>query len=79
VVDEVAIVDALKNKKIRGFATDVYEMEPTLAEGLKELPNVVLTPHIASATEEARNAMSVQVAENLIEFFAGREPKYLVN
>lgn len=78
VVDEVAIVEALKNKKIRGFATDVYEMEPTLADGLKELPNVVLTPHIASATEEARNAMSVQVAENLIEFFAGREPKYVV-
>jgi glyoxylate reductase len=78
VVDEVAIVSALQNKKIRGFATDVYELEPSLAEGLKELPNVVLTPHIASATEEARNAMSVQAAENLIEFFAGREPKYIV-
>ncbi len=79
VVDEVAIVEVLKNKKIRGFATDVYEMEPNLAEGLKELPNVVLTPHIASATEEARNAMSVQAAENLINFFTGREVKYLVN
>jgi len=78
VVEEVAIVEALENKNIRGFATDVYELEPTLADGLKELPNVVLTPHIASATEEARNAMSVQAAENLIEFFAGREPKYKV-
>lgn len=78
VIDEVAIVSALKNKNIRGFATDVFEFEPTLAEGLKELPNVVLTPHIASATEEARGAMSIQSAENLINFFEGREPKYLV-
>jgi glyoxylate reductase len=78
VVDEVVIVSALQDKKIRGFAADVFEFEPNLAEGLKELPNVVLTPHIASATEEARGAMSVQAAENLIEFFAGREPKYRV-
>jgi glyoxylate reductase len=79
VVDEVEIVEVLKNKKIRGFATDVFEMEPNLAEGLKELPNVVLTPHIASATEEARNAMSVQAAENLINFFEGREVKFRVS
>ena len=78
VVDEIAIVEVLKNKKIRGFATDVYELEPTLAEGLKELPNVVLTPHIASATEEARNAMSIQAAENLINFFEGSEVEFKV-
>ena len=78
VVDEVALVEALKDKRIRGAALDVFEFEPKLAEGLKELSNVVLTPHIASATEEARNAMSVQAAENLIEFFAGREPKFKV-
>jgi len=78
VIDEPAIVSALENKMIRGFATDVYEFEPSLAEGLKELPNVVLTPHIASATEEARNAMSVQAAENLINYFAGKEVKYRV-
>ncbi len=73
VVDENAIVLALKNKRIRGFATDVFEFEPTLALGLKELPNVVLTPHIASATEEARGAMSVQAAENIMQFFEGKE------
>lgn len=78
VVDEVALVEALKNKRIRGAAIDVYEFEPKLADGLKELSNIVLTPHIASATEEARNAMSVQAAENLIEFFAGRQPKFKV-
>ncbi len=78
VIDEPAIVSALENKMIRGFATDVYEFEPSLTEGLKELPNVVLTPHIASATEEARNAMSVQAAENLINYFAGKEVKYIV-
>ncbi len=78
VVDEVALVEALKTKRIRGAALDVYEFEPKMAEGLKELSNVTLTPHIASSTEEARNAMSVQAAENLIEFFAGREPKFKV-
>ena len=78
VVDEVALVEALKNKRIRGAAIDVFEFEPKLTEGLKELSNIVLTPHIASATEEARNAMSIQAAENLIEFFAGREPKFKV-
>ncbi len=78
VVDEVALVEALKAKKIRGAAIDVFEFEPQMAEGLKELSNIVITPHIASATEEARNAMSIQAAENLIEFFAGKEPKYKV-
>lgn len=79
VVDEVALVDALKNKRIRGAAIDVYEFEPKLTEGLKDLPNIVLTPHIASATEEARNAMSVQAAENLISFFKTGEVKYKVS
>ncbi len=74
VVDEAALVEALKNGTIRGAALDVFENEPALAPGLAELENVVITPHIASATEEARNAMSRIAAENLIAFFAGETP-----
>ena len=68
VVDESALVAALKNKTIRGAGLDVFEFEPKLAAGLAELPNVVLTPHIASARESARNEMAKVAAENVIEF-----------
>lgn len=73
VVDEKALVEALKEKHIKGAALDVFEDEPALAPGLAELPNVVLTPHIASATEDARGAMSRIAAENLIAHFSGKE------
>lgn len=72
VIDEVALVETLAAGKIRGAGLDVFEFEPKLAEGLKELPNVVLTPHIASATEEARAAMAQIAARNIIEVLAGR-------
>src|SRR3989344_1802295 len=57
VVDEAALVEALKNGVIRGAGLDVFEHEPDLASGLSELENVVLTPHLASATEETRSKM----------------------
>jgi glyoxylate reductase len=79
VLDENALVDALKNGKIRGAGLDVYEFEPKLAKGLAKLPNTVLTPHIASAQTEARDEMSRIVAENIIDFFEGREPRNKVN
>lgn len=72
VIDEIALVEALKNKAIRGAALDVYENEPELAAGLAELENVILTPHIASATEETRAAMSELAAKNIIEVLEGR-------
>ena len=75
VVDEVALVEALKNGTIKGAALDVGENEPKWAEGLTELSNVVLTPHIASATVEARSGMGDLAAENIIEVLNGREPK----
>jgi glyoxylate reductase len=75
VVDEVALVEALKSGTIKGAGLDVGETEPKWAEGLKELDNVVLTPHIASATIEARSAMGELAAENIIEVLNGRPAK----
>ncbi|MBI3304947.1 D-glycerate dehydrogenase [Candidatus Parcubacteria bacterium] len=74
IVDEAALVEALKAGTIRGAALDVYENEPKLATGLAELENVVLTPHTASATEETRSKMAELAATNLIEFLEGRTP-----
>ena len=78
VVDEHALVAALKQGVIRGAALDVYEYEPALAPGLAELDNVVLTPHTASATVETRQAMSELAARNIIEALEGRTPPHLV-
>lgn len=74
VVDENALVKALQNKWIAGAGLDVYEFEPKLAKGLAKLPNVVLTPHIASATEEARHDMAVMSTDNIIAVMEGKNP-----
>lgn len=66
VVDENALVDALKNKVIRGAALDVFEFDPKLARGLSKLSNVVLTPHIASSRESCRNMMAEIAVKNVI-------------
>ncbi len=78
VIDENALVEALKNKVIAGAGIDVYEFEPKLAKGLAKLDNVVLTPHIASARTSARNEMATLAAQNIIDVFEGREPKGIV-
>lgn len=78
VVDEVALVDALRAKIIRGAALDVFENEPALTAGLAELENVVLTPHIASATEETRTKMAEMAALNIIAALEGKIPPNLV-
>ena len=72
VVDEAALVEALRDEKIAGAGLDVYEHEPELAPGLVELDNVVFAPHTASATREARTAMSRLAAENVIAALEGR-------
>lgn len=74
VVDEGALVEVLKNKTIKGAALDVFEDEPRLSEGLSKLDNVILTPHIASATEETRGKMSIMAAENILAVLRGDEP-----
>ncbi|MBI4068298.1 D-glycerate dehydrogenase [Candidatus Kaiserbacteria bacterium] len=78
VIDEAALVTALRNGIIRGAALDVYENEPALADGLAELDNVVLTPHTASATDETRSAMSEIAAKNIIAFLKGETPPNVV-
>ena len=66
VVDEAALVKALKERRIAGAALDVYEFEPRLAPGLAELDNAVLTAHTASATRSSRDGMALKAAENLL-------------
>jgi lactate dehydrogenase-like 2-hydroxyacid dehydrogenase len=79
VVDEVALVQALKNKKIWGAGLDVFEDEPKLATGLADLPNVVIVPHIASATPETRLAMGDIAVGNIIKVLGGQTPDTCIN
>lgn len=74
VVDERALVEALRNRTIAGAALDVFEREPHVEPGLLELDNVVLAPHVGSATHAARRAMAVLVARNVIAALRGEEP-----
>ncbi len=78
VIDESALVEALKGGVIKGAALDVFEDEPALADGLQELDNVVITPHIASATEGTRGKMSEIAAQNIINFLEGKTPENIV-
>jgi lactate dehydrogenase-like 2-hydroxyacid dehydrogenase len=75
VVDEEALVTALENGEIAGAGLDVYEKEPTVNSGLLELENVVLLPHLGSATRETRKAMGMRVVDNIDAFFAGDTPR----
>jgi lactate dehydrogenase-like 2-hydroxyacid dehydrogenase len=74
VVDETALISALEQGTIRGAGLDVYEAEPNVPERLRTMENVVLLPHLGSATEETRTAMGMKVVDNITAFFEGREP-----
>jgi len=74
VIDEKALVRALKEKKIYGAGLDVYEKEPFFEEELKEFENVILLPHIGSGSFETRRKMAMLAAENIHEVLNGRKP-----
>jgi glyoxylate reductase len=78
IIDEAALAEALEQKTIKGAALDVFEFEPQVTEKLLHLPNVILTPHIASATEETRNKMAEMVARNIIQFLNGETPENVI-
>jgi lactate dehydrogenase-like 2-hydroxyacid dehydrogenase len=78
VVDEAALVHALESGKIAGAALDVYENEPFIHPGLKR-PNVVLAPHLASASRETRTKMACMAAENVVALFKGQRPPNMLN
>ena len=75
VVEEAALVTALKSGQIAGAGLDVYEKEPSISDALLEMENVVLLPHLGSATTETRVAMGMRVVENIEAFFAGNTPR----
>jgi glyoxylate reductase len=79
IVDEAALVEALRSGQIAGAGLDVYENEPEVHPGLLELDNVVLVPHLGSATIETRTAMGVLAAENAVAVLRGERPPTPVN
>ena len=79
IVDEAALVKALRAGKIAGAALDVFENEPDIHPDLRELDNVVLIPHLGSATIETRTAMAVLAADNALAVLRGERPPTPVN
>jgi glyoxylate reductase len=79
VVDERALIKALKDNWIAGCGLDVYEWEPFVPDELKEMENVILLPHIGSATVETRELMAITAAKNIESALKGEIPTHLVN
>jgi glyoxylate reductase len=79
IVDELALVEALKRGQIAGAGLDVFEREPAVAPALLEMRNVVLTPHLGSAVVETREALANAVADNILALIEGRRPPNIYN
>jgi glyoxylate reductase len=77
-MDEAALCDALESGALRGAALDVYEHEPDVSPRLRALKNVVIVPHIGSATDEARDGMARIAATDILLFLTGRAPLHVV-
>jgi glyoxylate reductase len=78
VVDDKALVEALKNKSIAGAALDVFENEPELTEGMTDLDNLILLPHIGSASVATRDTMALLVVDNVFDAMDGKTPRTLI-
>jgi lactate dehydrogenase-like 2-hydroxyacid dehydrogenase len=78
IIDENALMEGLESGEIKGAGLDVYEKEPLIPERMKRFPNIVLLPHIGSATEEARVKMALLAVENLVKGLEGETPPNLV-
>ena len=78
-LDEAALIKALKNKEIKAAGLDVYEFEPKFSQELAKMENVILLPHIGNATIEARYEMGRAVVDNLLDFKTGKKPRNSVN
>lgn len=79
IVDDGALIAALREKRLAGAGLDVFENEPAFDPGFLELDNVVLTPHIGTATRATRVAMAMRAAGNLVTAMQGRRPRDVVN
>jgi phosphoglycerate dehydrogenase-like enzyme len=80
VVDEEALIEALKSKKIAGAGLDVLSTEPPAPDNpLMKMSNVVITSHVASVTKETRIRMAMDVAEDVLRVLNGRKPRFLAN
>lgn len=79
VIDEQALIDALKAKRIFAAGLDVYQIEPLQDSELFSLDNVVTLPHVGSATAQTRKRMSELAYQNLVDALEGRTPRYVVN
>lgn len=79
IVKERELIEALRRGVIWGAGLDVYEREPEIEEGLTQLPNAVLLPHIGSATEETRTAMADMACQSVIDALLGKAPAHVVN
>ena len=78
VVDDQALVDALKRKQIAGAALDVFEYEPALTDGMTDLDNLIVLPHIGSASVATRDTMALLVVDNVFDTLDGKTPRTLI-
>jgi lactate dehydrogenase-like 2-hydroxyacid dehydrogenase len=79
IVDQTALIKALSQNRIKAAGLDVYEQEPFVPQALREMDQVVLAPHIGSATNESRSDMTRAALENILLVLQGKRPASVVN